>query len=429
LGATGEATGATLLTSTARICQACGAAHFDDAVAVCHHCRADLAEARRIRDLFRVEQLGTQPTERITANDEERQRQGFEILTSFELNEASGGLTQRDVYGGEGALLAHVVYSGSATLFRVNLGLRRRRQGAGNGFKVDPQTGYWKKLSQDDEDVSEEGGGTSTTIVPYVEDRKNALLWRFSSPEDDPLSSKAIITLQHALKRGIEAVCQVEESELQAEPLPNSKDRTGVLFYESSEGGAGVLNRVAIDPALLRSIASEALRVMHFDLPDGTPLPSQPEELHDVPETQCVAGCYRCLLSYYNQPDHPQIDRQDAQAKRYLMALARCELVTPAYPPTSSGTEATDRMAISSGPLAMVLDVCAQNGWPMPTKTSLAGADGLVWNAYAAAFVAAPAGKDVALAADRLGLELHAVEADTPATTIKTLLESLLRPT
>jgi hypothetical protein len=27
--------------------------------------------------------------------------------------------------------------------------------------------------------------------------------------------------------------------------------------------------------------------------------------LVDVANTQCVAGCYRCLLSYYNQPDHP----------------------------------------------------------------------------------------------------------------------------
>lgn len=427
LGATGEATGATLLTSAVRVCQSCGAAHFDDAVAVCHHCRADLAEARRIRDLFRVEQLGTQPTERITANDEERQRQGFEILTSFELNEASGSLTQRDVLGGEGALLAHVVYSGSATLFRVNLGLRRRRQGAGNGFKVDPQTGYWKKLSQDDEDVSEEGGGASTTIVPYVEDRKNALLWRFSSPEDDPLCSKAIITLQHALKRGIEAVCQVEESELQAESLPNSKDRTGVLFYESSEGGAGVLNRVAIDQDLLRSIASEALRVMHFDLPDGSPLPAQPDDLHDVPDTQCVAGCYRCLLSYYNQPDHPQIDRQDAQAKRYLMALARCELVTSAHSSTGPTLQATDRLSKSSSPLAMVSETCGQHGWAMPSTASLAGTEALVWNAHAVALVIEPAGQDVKLAAERLGLDLQTVAADASVAEIKALIESVLR--
>lgn len=427
LGATGEATGATLITTSVRICQACGAAHFDDAQVVCHHCHADLAEARRIRDLFRVEQLGTQPAERITANDEERQRQGFEILTSFQLNEASGGLTNREVRDASGSALAHAVYSGSATLLRVNLGLRRRRKDVGNGFRVDPQTGYWKKLSQDDEDVSEEGGATSTTIVPYVEDRKNALLWRFMSPEDDQLTSRAIVTLQHALKRGIEAVCQVEESELQAEPLPSAKDRTGVLFYESSEGGAGVLNRVAVDTPLLRRIALEALRVMHFDLPDGTSLPVHAEALSDVKDTQCVAGCYRCLLSYYNQPDHPEIDRQDAQAKRYLLALAGCELVPVAHAMPSAAP--ASKPAPSSAPvgvLALAAAICAESGWPIPAPTSLGGTEALVWNSHAAAMAVGANAPELAEAARRLGLDLHVVPRDASAEVVRTTIATML---
>jgi len=36
-----------------------------------------------------------------------------------------------------------------------------------------------------------------------------------------------------------------------------------------------------------------------------------------------VAGCYRCLLSYYNQPDHELIDRRREEAIAILLSLAR----------------------------------------------------------------------------------------------------------
>ena len=36
----------------------------------------------------------------------------------------------------------------------------------------------------------------------------------------------------------------------------------------------------------------------------------------------CEAGCYQCLLSYYNQPEHLGIDRRDPDAIRILVALA-----------------------------------------------------------------------------------------------------------
>jgi hypothetical protein len=65
---------------------------------------------------------------------------------------------------------------------------------------------------------------------------------------------------------------------------------------------------------------------MHLDVSDDldTSVP-EPEALADVEETSCVAGCYRCLLSYYNQPDHESIDRRDAAARAVLVRLARIE--------------------------------------------------------------------------------------------------------
>jgi hypothetical protein len=111
------------------------------------------------------------------------------------------------------------------------------------------------------------------------------------------------------------------------------------LFYEASEGGAGVLTRIVHEPATLASIAREALRLMHFAIPqnDSDALP-ETDSLTDV-EGACVKGCYRCLLSYFNQPDHEVIDRRDLGARELLGRLARARTtVDTAEARSSAGT-------------------------------------------------------------------------------------------
>ncbi len=73
-----------------------------------------------------------------------------------------------------------------------------------------------------------------------------------------------------ALERGIEAVFQLEDSELDSELLPpedGPRDRT--LFTESAEGGAGVLRRLQAEKDALARAAREALRIAHFDPDTG----------------------------------------------------------------------------------------------------------------------------------------------------------------
>ena len=134
---------------------------------------------------------------------------------------------------------------------------------------------------------------------------------------------QTLATVQHALQRGIEARFQLEEGEVLAEPMPKRDARTGVLLYEATEGGAGVLTRLVAEPNAIAEVALEALRVMHFDIQDGSKLPDDERELKDVDGTACVAACYKCLMSYYNQPDHERIDRRDAKAREMLLRLAR----------------------------------------------------------------------------------------------------------
>jgi hypothetical protein len=129
-----------------------------------------------------------------------------------------------------------------------------------------------------------------------------------------------MVTLQYALKRGIEQVFQLEEAELAAEPLPDADNRRAILFYEAAEGGAGVLTRLASDPEALQRVARKALEVCHYGSISGSW--ADHRDLRDEDPT-CEAGCYRCLLSYYNQPEHGEIDRRNEQVLDLLCRLTR----------------------------------------------------------------------------------------------------------
>lgn len=164
-------------------------------------------------------------------------------------------------------------------------------------------------------------------IVPFVEDHRNILILAPTAP----LDLEAMATLQAALKRGIEMTFQIEESELVAEPLPKQDERQALLFYEAAEGGAGVLTRLATEPQAMAKVAAAALCVMHYKDPVGPwavdDLPGLEQKTADG-HSVCEAGCYQCLLSYFNQPDHDHINRRNAQAIEMLVALANAQ-VTP----------------------------------------------------------------------------------------------------
>jgi hypothetical protein len=68
----------------------------------------------------------------------------------------------------------------------------------------------------------------------------------------------------------------------------------------------------------------KALEIMHFKRPaEGQPWlkAALDEELNDDGQPLCEAGCYKCLLSYYNQPDHALIDRQDEEAGGLVLEM------------------------------------------------------------------------------------------------------------
>ncbi len=401
-----------LPTISARVCTICGYGHLGDAAKpepladVCEHCGNPLGDGGRINTLYRIENVETVAQERITVNDEERQRQGYELQTTYRFEPGPGGMIERHecvaVFGE--ATVARLTYSPSARIWRINKGWRRRKDKKQLGFIINPLSGRWSKADNPDEAEEEltpeqiEKKEPTQRIVPYVEDHRNILILTPSQP----LPVGAMATLQAALKRGITQTFQIEESELVVEALPDSKNRSALLFYEAAEGGAGVLSRLAQNPGQLAVVAREALKIIHFDV-SKLPAAFGAADLAAVEELRegkrlCEAGCYQCLLSYFNQPDHEHINRRDPGAQTLLVQLAQ-SIVGAATKSTAAAADA--------GPLAAWLAALEKHGLRKPDSTATPIADGLgvadavYKSARALVFLSAPSPELTAYAADR----------------------------
>jgi superfamily II DNA/RNA helicase len=407
----GGAAGADLPTTHMKICRSCGAGHVDDADSTCRSCGASLGDAELVKNLYRIENVSTRLAERITANDEERQRQGFELQTTYRwaIRDGQRDLREARAVDATGEVL-RLRYGAAATITRINKGLRRRASKNVFGFRIDPLSGHWAK--NDDEDAGTgsglPGGGAirpRQRIVPFVEDRKNTL---HVQPTDLPLDDAVIATLQYAISRGIDAVFQLEEGEILSEPMPLRDARKGFLLYEATEGGAGVLGRLVAEPGLLARVAHTALSIMHFDVPEEGPLPADATGLVDEKDTTCVAGCYRCLLSYFNQPDHELIDRRLEPVKQALLRLAAgsVEPTTAAASPAGAGGlagEGGDVNLAAWHQRARALGLPPADARPLDLGGTILP---LAWRGHYVAALIGPADATLAAAAEAAGLNL-----------------------
>ena len=402
-----------LPTISARVCTVCGYGHLGEENKpeplsdVCEHCRNPLTDEGRVNTLYRIENVETVAQERISVNDEERQRQGYELQTTYRFMPGPGGLLERhesEVVLGD-VSVARLTYSPAARIWRINKGWRRRKDKKQLGFIINPISGRWSKQdSPEDEEGEEtpeliEKKEPTQRIVPFVEDHRNVLILTPNAI----LSDAGTATLQAALKRGITRTFQIEESELAVEPLPDHKNRQSLLFYEATEGGAGVLSRLAQSADQLAIVARQALEVIHIDV-SKLPQPFATADLaaaeRHMPngERICEAGCYQCLLSYYNQPDHEDINRRDPVVQGLLAQLAQ-GTVRPAQERDSSSPENARLNEWLSAVEKLKLRV------PDSTHLSIADGTGVADAVYkssrALVFLAPPSAELVSYASDR----------------------------
>ncbi len=301
----------------AKLCAACGYVHPGEATAMdlCEHCGSVLnAPGGYPIHLLDQPTVRGRRSERISAEEEERDRDGYVISTHFRF---ASDLRVRSgvVRGVDGAELLSLTYAPRADLWRINHGWRRSSDQ--NGFTLDGQSGAWaRKPDADDESNGHDPAVRLplTNVKPFVTDRRNLLLLRLADP--DQRDSGFLKSLAYALQRGIQFTFQVEEHEVAVELIG---EEPRLLLWESAEGGTGVWERILADETSLAAIAREALRVCHFDPGSGAPDPDW--------DRRCVAACYECLLSYANQLDHPRLDRYAVRDLLVALTGSRIEFV------------------------------------------------------------------------------------------------------
>ncbi len=255
------------------------------------------AEREVVTDLMEMAETRTREEARISCEEEERLRQGYEIGTYFSVPAGVSTIKIAHVKH-DGELFLRVRYIQAARLVKIN---KRWKTSTEKGFQLGMHSGRWKSITRMQERLPEE---PVRPVKLYTWDTADAL---YIEPiKALGLQRDGVVTLQYAIKRAIEDIFQVESGEIGGELMGDS-GTPNIFLFEAAEGSLGVLSQFITNALTFKTVTEEAYKICRFDDPDYKELAS-----------------YDDLLSYYNQRDHNKINR--FLIKDALLTLAKCEI-------------------------------------------------------------------------------------------------------
>ncbi len=239
------------------------------------------------------------PDAKISSDEEERRRLGYDITPHFR----GGGYAQRYSMLAGGEDVGSMTLETNGKIFIMNHG-QRLRDGTVFPFELCTRCNRWLLSENEIEEhystAEQKGKCNSNANQEDIlrdlglthEFQSDVLVMEVKLPEGG--NPDAFYTsLITAFARGIMIAFNLEESEIGyfLSKSPDPEVPYQMIIYETSLGGTGCLAALAIETEFNRVV--NRIR----------------EILHDFDDEGCEGACYQCLLSFYNQRHHHNLDR------------------------------------------------------------------------------------------------------------------------
>ena len=344
--------------SRLKVC-ACGNFFMDDQVAqasACPACGASLIAQHTHERVLELPDMVARGGGRISADEEERMRRGFRVEPYYQRASGAPQWTLLDAGGGE---LATVTYARRSPLLLVNHGPRATDE---TGFRYCEKCRAWlasadgeqKHLDPNDDShcpAGAEDGDIQHEVLLFHQGHHDFLLLETAVPANTPKLSFGW-SLLYAITNGFQVAFGADESEISGHvfEVPGKPEAVRLLLYEQDEGGAGLLHNLMAADSWQR-VARRALEILHVNPDTGLETAGA-----------CERVCYDCLLSYYNQQQHEQLDRKVA-----VPFLQKLLTVTPFTAQQAAGGPTWDVVKSAAvGAEESVFPEMERRGFPPP---------------------------------------------------------------
>ncbi len=301
-------------TTALLVCPACETVYLADAtsrpVCTCGHVFTDIhaRQALRMPDMF------AQQRARITSDEEERLRLGYEIKSHL----LGCGRAQAYTVQTRGAAIYQLTYIHEGEIFSINYGARQADDPEVYGFGFCTKCHQWLLTPERVAEHYETPGVPPENkrrlcrhharpadvlrgLCLYSRIQTDVLVIDMPLPANVPPDEAEAfyVTLLHTWQQSVAVTLNLDGRELGGFVVPHPEDKTArrVVLHESAEGGAGALASLVEPPdsaaARLLLVIQRAREILHEGDPQGG----------------CERACYECLCTFYNQRVHELLDR------------------------------------------------------------------------------------------------------------------------